>query len=501
MLFFLSQRTALTQSDNMSINDCSTSLLAKAQKFQMDLLNSFPRRKEAILQLIEALASTIKPTSAVELSQAGPFQRTYSNVHKAIDSLSAAAEIKEGMSLKNEPSVTVVDADRFLTQTRRWTNIFACLLPQEIKRPFKLFAIDATSDPRPHAQTLEDRTFVHQAAQLGSSVTIGLRASVLVAIPEKVDGEAKWTLPLSVERIPSSETPCETAARQLIELHRLWPDSLCVVTADSGYTSLVSHSANQVLIMRGRIDRTGRRPHNSKKEKRAKRGRPRKYEDPVLHFANNVPIGDEGGPDEETEHESICNGRQAFVLISRWNGVHIHGQPELVDVVKCEIFLKEDTSRTLFAKPLLLIVSGQRRQELTGLQVYESYLSRFDIEHFFRFQKQQLLFSGYQTPELQRQINWWWICLMAYWLLYLVRAMAPESNRPWMPKRRPNMTASPGEVKRVFGLNIFPDLGSPSRKPLTRGKSKGRAKGTTFVKRMRKKPIKKMREPPNYLAA
>jgi len=172
-----------------------------------------------------------------------------------------------------------------------------------------------------------------------------------------------------------------------------------------------------------------------------------------------------------------------------------------VDVVKCEIFLKEDTSRTLFEKPLLLIVSGQKRQELTSLHVYQSYRSRFDIEHFFRFQKQQLLFSKYQTPELQRQVNWWWLCLMAYWLLYLVRAIAPESNRPWMPKRRPNMTASPGEVKRVFGLGIFPNLGSPSRKPLSRGKSLGRKKGTILIKRERKKPIKKTKAIQEAIAA
>ena len=90
---------------------------------------------------------------------------------------------------------------------------------------------------------------------------------------------------------------------------------------------------------------------------------------------------------------------------------------------------------------------------------------------------------------------------MAYWLLYLVRAIAPESNRPWMPKRRPNMTASPGEVKRVFGLGIFPKLGSPSRKPLPRGKSLGRKPGTILIKRARKKPIKKTQKPQGAMAA
>ena len=497
----------------MSIKDIVNSALETTRQFQNDLLNSFPRRKEALLQTVEALASMVKPTSVVELSQAAPFQRTYSNIQKAIDELSPDRETG-GSSPLNSPSPSVAkplpaisdvfpteEIGIFLKQTRMWIDIFSALLPLETTRPFKLFAIDATSTARPYAKTLDDRTFVHQAGQLGSPVTIGLQASMLVAIPEKVEGEAKWTLPLSVERIPSIETPSETAAKQLAELVRLWPNSLCVITADSGYTSLKPSALNQVVIARGRIDRTGRRPHRSPESEPVRRGRPRKYVGSMIRFADNVPAGDESGPDEEIEHESTCNGRQVFIFLSRWNDVHVYGQKELVDVVKCEIFLKEDTGKTLFEKPLLLIISGQRRRELTSLQVYQSYLCRFDIEHFFRFQKQQLLFSGYQTPELQRQVNWWWLCLMAYWLLYLVRAIAPESNRPWMPKRRPNMTASPGEVKRVFGSGIFPDLGSPSRKPLPRGKSPGRKQGTILTKRERKKPVKKTQKPQDVLAA
>jgi hypothetical protein len=205
-------------------------------------------------------------------------------------------------------------------------------------------------------------------------------------------------------------------------------------------------------------------------------------------------MGDEGGPDEELEHEEVLNGRKVYVLKSRWNNVYIHGRSDLVDIVKIETFLKEDVSKQLFKDPLLLVVSGAKKNELTSLEIFECYLQRFDIEHFFRFEKQQLLFCGYQTPDLQRQINWWWICLMAYWLLYLVRAVAPESNRPWMPKRRPNVTATPGEVKRVFGSKIFPSLGSPTRRPVSRGKSKGRSKGVRLKPRERKKPIKKQKD-------
>jgi hypothetical protein len=527
----------------MIITEKDNCHLKKARKFQEDLLNSFSKRSDAILQLVEALASAEKPTSIVELCTEPAFQRSFSNVHKAIDALSASAIVKEAIGLtsskngfstegasseeatkpesldevkpipvkdniseKNQDNTgefqesnqcCKIDPILFKKQTKEWTNIFAELLPNQQNKKFQLWALDATPAPRPHAETLSDRSYIYQAGALGIPVTIGLQASVLVAIPEKEEGEAKWTLPLSIERIPSNETPCQIAKKQLLDLANLAYAKIffSVIVLDSGYSCLEPQSANQVIIARSRINRIGRRPVKClDKDSPKKKGRPKKYGSPLIHFAENIPMGDEGGPDEELEHEEVLNGRKVYVLKSRWNNVYIHGRSDLVDIVKIETFLKEDVSKQLFKDPLLLVVSGAKKNELTSLEIFECYLQRFDIEHFFRFEKQQLLFCGYQTPDLQRQINWWWICLMAYWLLYLVRAVAPESNRPWMPKRRPNVTATPGEVKRVFGSKIFPSLGSPTRRPVSRGKSKGRSKGVRLKPRERKKPIKKQKD-------
>ena len=502
------KRQPLTKVTAMSIADQPN--LEAARKFQQDLLNSFPKRADAILQLVEALASTEKPTSVVELCQEGAFQRTYSNIHKAIDALSAPALVmgcllsdrpvdKNSPSSENlNPNQTAVDPTLFLEQTRRWTEVFAKQLPNESDQPFRLFALDATPAPKPFAQTMKDRTFVHQAGHLGLPVTIGVQASVLIAVPQKKENEARWPLPLMVDRIPSSETPCQIAEKQLKELSRLSDISqhLCVITADCGYTQLRPQGANQIGIARSRIDRTGRRIQAAREEQPIRRGRPRKYREQVIHFAASIPQEEEGGPDEEAEYEGKSGEHELDILISRWKDMIVHGRDDLVDVVKIEVFLKDDPSRTLFDNPMLLLVSGERRAELTSWQIYQCYLHRFDIEHFFRFQKRQLLFGHYQTAELQRQVNWWWICFMAYYLLYLVRHMAPSSNRPWQRKRDAQKSASPGEVKRVFGAKIFPDLGSPSRKPLNRGKSKGRGKGVRLPPRKRYKPIKKQSETP-----
>lgn len=166
------------------------------------------------------------------------------------------------------------------------------------------------------------------------------------------------------------------------------------------------------MIARNRVDRTGRRKYRAD-EISTHRGRPKKYQDHIIRFAEAIPIGEEGGPDEEQEYEDLHNGKQISILISRWQGVYVHGQTAPVDVVKVEIFLKDDLTCMLFENPLLLLIVGERRAELTNWDIYKSYLCRFDIEHFFQFQKRQLLFKSYQTSELRRQVNWWWLCFMA----------------------------------------------------------------------------------------
>jgi len=202
-----------------------------------------------------------------------------------------------------------------------------------------------------------------------------------------------------------------------------------------------------------------------------------------------------GGSDEETEYEDTMRKQKVVVLLNRWTDVHVEGHSDLVDVVKAEIFPKEGCKKRLLP-PLLLILSGKRRREITAQEAYQSYRRRFDIEHFFRFMKQKLLFCGYQTPELDHQVGWWWICCMAYWLLYHVRHIGQGSTRPWHKKRDPTKPAGPGEVKRLFATRIFPLLGSPSRPPPNRKKSKGRPLGACLSKREQKKVVKKRRAGP-----
>lgn len=131
--------------------------------------------------------------------------------------------------------------------------MFVTMLPQEVNRKFRLFALDATSNPRIHAHPLDDRSYVHQANQIGLPVTIGVEASVLTYLPEYSTEEANWQLPVSVERISTNATACEVARTQLrlLDEQTSADSQLTVIVSDTAYGRLAPYSGKQVVIARG----------------------------------------------------------------------------------------------------------------------------------------------------------------------------------------------------------------------------------------------------------
>jgi hypothetical protein len=74
---------------------------------------------------------------------------------------------------------------------------------------------------------------------------------------------------------------------------------------------------------------------------------------------------------------------------------------------------------------------GDRRMELSLLDIYEAYLQRYDLEHFFRFGKQKLLLDKFQTPDDQHEEHWWRLVALAYLQLWVAKDAASHLPRPW----------------------------------------------------------------------
>ena len=141
-----------------------------------------------------------------------------------------------------------------------------------------------------------------------------------------------------------------------------------------------------------------------------------------------------------------------------------------------------------------LIVIGQRRGELSPLMAYQAYRQRFDLEHSFRFQKQNLLLTAFETSEVEREESWVRLVMLAYVQLWAAQGVARSLPRPWESSINTDSTTrvSPSKVQQDWN-RIISQVGTPAVSPKLRGKSAGRQLGQTQTPRPRQPVIKKSR--------
>ena len=129
-----------------------------------------------------------------------------------------------------------------------------------------MFGLDCTSIGRPFAGTLADRGMVHQPTQIKGNkpITIGHSYSMLAAIPERHEGDAPWTIPLDMSRVPTESNSTQIGTAQLNAVlstpNLPWSKELCVTVMDSAYGNkkflipLHEHQ-NSVIVARSRSNR------------------------------------------------------------------------------------------------------------------------------------------------------------------------------------------------------------------------------------------------------
>jgi hypothetical protein len=188
-------------------------------QFRQGVYQNFNKRADTLMDLLDALSSNTSAQTVVELSLNSAFRRDYSALFTALDEW--------------EPE----KAGKTLTQ------LAAPYLPKPKQFPFWLLGLDVTPQPRVHAPTLEDRSYVYQPNPIKSNkpITIGHAYSSVVLFPEE-EGEhgPVWVAPLDVKRVKSSEDKEMVGALQtqvLMEDKKLpFHDEFCVEVVDSGYS-------------------------------------------------------------------------------------------------------------------------------------------------------------------------------------------------------------------------------------------------------------------------
>jgi len=447
----------------------------KFTQFRQEVYQNFSRLEDASMDLIDALCSTPNARSVPELSLSPYYRREHTSIYKAI----------EKSEMKKSPL----------------HSLAASLIPSPKKRSFWLFALDATPQKRQFARSLTDRGYIHYPNAVGSNkpISIGHEYSTVAVLPERRENLSRsWVIPVGVRRIRSDEDKELVGAEQfnaiLDDDKELWHDELVVEVGDSRYSkaeylhAVHKNHPNLISVVKVRGNRKLYNfiapPEENLPNRPKFKGEAFKLDDPETQRP----------PDASVEFEvEKKKGKIYKIVMEMWNPMAMPGKnkPERIPMekypfllVKNTVFDKDDNE--VYPYPQWLIVVGKRREELTLKEIYESYDARSGLEHFFRFGKQKLLMSSYQTPDTPREENWWRMTHLAYLTLWAAHSLSEHHPRPWerhLPEHKKKII-TPSLVQRDFS-RLISQFGTPAKSPKPRGKSPGRTKGTKLPRRER----------------
>jgi hypothetical protein len=423
------------------------------------------------------MCSNTTARSVVEYTLTPCFRRTYTALYKAIDACQ--------------------------WQEEQLARLLAPNLPRPKQRPFWLLGVDVTPQPRPYSSTLADRGMVYKPNPVrgNTPVTIGHQYSTVAALPEAEETvSSSWVVPLRTGRVNTDQDKELVGAKQMDALLQddtlPFHQQLCVEVGDTGYSKPAylhanRHHTNLVTIARSRSNRIFYQQFVST-EKQA--GHPKWYGDSFS--LKDTTTWHEADEKATTTYVSR-RGKSYRVEIQAWHNMLMRGKrkPELLPMHRhpftlVRIVLYDQQGKPAFRHPLWLIVIGEQRHRLSLLDIYHAYIQRFDLEHFFRFGKQKLLLTSFQTPDDKREEMWWQLAHIAYAQLWMARHVARSLPRPW-ERNLPEMKTrrmSPTLVQRDFG-RVIQQIGTPAQPPKPRGNSPGRCKGTRLPPRPRQKVV------------
>lgn len=402
--------------------------------------------KDAIFDLMDAVMTSARVNSFVELSLSPVFRRSWSSLYAGLRS--------------SRP------------QRHKLMRLGIEQIPSE-GRP--LLAGDHTAWPRSYARTLKDRTIEHQPTQIASNkpIAIGHGFSTIAWIPE---AQGSWALPLRHERITSFETPLSRAAFQLRQVCKQMPVRP-IVTYDSEYGNAAfikqtaGIEADLLLRLRPNMCLWGGPPPYSGK------GRPKVH-------GNKFKLADASTWEEPVTTLEFEDPKWGTVQIQHWTGLHLRAAAvHPLQVLRITVSGKQPLKRS--PKPMWLGWLGKSMPALE--QTWRCYLRRFAVDHWNRFAKQRLHWTlpNFSTTELAER--WSELMPLLSWQLWLAREIVEDNPLPWQ-KQQPYLT--PGRVAQGFSA-ILAVIHTPASQPKPRGKSPGWQKGRPRSKRTRYPLVKK----------
>jgi hypothetical protein len=442
---------------------------ASIEDFRDHVARGLGPASEVLFNVIDVLAIGPRPISPVELTLSPLWGYRWSNLYTGIDR--ASQELAE----------TIADDD-WLQELRK--ERLAWLASQEkievnpATGKWRVRILDATDYPRPKTETVK-LGYVHGA----SGMRLGHGLSLL---SERV-GEGSWTLPLEIGWIPPVSNPITYGVAQLDEFVKRhgWPEQQ-VLTVDAQYT--VEPFLNPVhqlgIPILGRV--ASHRVFFLPPPPYPGFGRPRVRGRKIrLNDERTLPKID------AKDVWELEDGRR--IEVSRWDDIRMRKWPPQRLALYRVIEYKAD-GQPRYKRPLWLIfVPASLETELpTPREAQAIYEERFSVEHSIRFMKGDLgLTCGqFNSAEAEGRVQVWVeMVATAFWFLWALRALAQTEGEK-LPGWWRSGKLTPGAVRRL-AAGLLLSLGWSKPEPKARGKSPGRAAGTTFEPRKRFKAYRK----------
>ena len=485
------------------------------------LANIGTKNAKAFTNTVISLSSYEKAQTVVQLSESPLFHHQYSSLRDGIAGVGSTAEEQRAtMKLSRQLALSELDfpkGKRVLLQT------------------------DASSMIKAHSRCLPDRQYVkinNNVIRKNQPISIGYPVSLVNLSPEV----GKWSIPIDVRRVDSSQSAAECAVEQIEEIISEEPLSNCFIvnTLDTGYGNpnylcpVYEHKnlANLVRFTHGRKVWTPK-PAPTVKETLAdkkKQGAPGVYGDKYyLTACSDTKTYYRKGVAYEVDRTSIFDmpeddyvdlvgktskNRPLNIQVWRWNNLLIRTKDgknmkdKPFDLVASYV-ADQKTGELVFKKPMFVVIHGQRKDEISTKEAFEGYRKRYDIEPSIKFAKRKLLLDKYQTPSQQHFDNWLVVVMMSFWLLFHSRKEIEYQPKKWQQYTPVNQQAaenSQADTKVELKVDLTPSQARQGSEaffltlnptpflPKTSNKGKGREKDTKFTQRTRHPVVKKSQD-------
>ena len=399
--------------------------------------DSFERGADALFNLCDALLCESQARSLPELSHSPLFEREWSSLYQALGNGKINAE-----------------------QLREvWVQ---ALLHGRAPQETVWISVDASSIPRPEAQTSKDRGIIHVSnlPRAVKPISVGWQCSTIMLLPQEA---SSWVGILHQQRIPTTQTAVGVAIAQL---HALVPliNRPIIIVADRWYATADFLRACKALGCQVLIRLKCNRKLYRLPRRTSGRGRP-----PL-----DGPLFQGSRPDTLSGTEaSLRNEDQKGrgVTVNRWSQLHVRQARDIqLRVFRVRREGAKDSKRDPRESWFLCLDDAL---DIPLALVPRLYGLRFSQEHGYRYLKQDLLWTHVRVRTPEQFERWSLVVSIVMNQLCLARPLGQAWYRPWEARQRP---ATPRQVRRVMPA-ILSQVGTPARLCQRRGKSPGRVQG------------------------